>query len=114
METNIETIVEVKRIDLSILKNQIKELVAEQKILRNQRKTVNLIGERKMEPWQAASIHNSNRIKLSGMYVAYGVLRGKDFEEQINIHVSKKDPNIEGWIRKNAEWIVAKYAQEVK
>jgi hypothetical protein len=109
METTlVESTVEVKRIDLSLLKNQIKALVEEQKVLKNQRKTVYLVGERTMEPSKAANEHIRNREKLSGMYVAYGVLRGKDLEEQVKAHVSKKNPYVEAYIRKNAEWIIEK------
>lgn len=59
------------------LKNEIKKLVEVQKELKNQRKTVRLVGTRTMEPWQAAMKHNSNRHLLRLMYAAYAKMRGK-------------------------------------
>lgn len=76
METTI-----IKKIDLNVLKNDIKKLVEEQRFLRNQRKTVYIKGERTMEPWVAAYKHTANREKLRIMYAAYGLMRGKSFEQ---------------------------------
>ena len=78
MET---TIVEVKRIDLSPLKNQIKELAVNQRSLKNQRKTVKFVGVRTMEPEHAAYKVFKNKEELRIMYAAYGILRGKDFSQ---------------------------------
>lgn len=63
------------------LKNQIKVLAEQQIVLKNQRKTVTIKGERVMEPWQASYNHTSNRIKLRELYFAYGLLRGRKAEE---------------------------------
>jgi len=63
------------------LKNQIKVIAEEQLVLKNQRKTVKLQGERTMEPWQACCRHQSNRIKLRTLYMEYGILKGKKPEE---------------------------------
>ena len=68
-------------INVSKLKNDIKALAESQKELRNQRKTVNLEGTRKMEPWMAAMDHRSNRAKLRAMYTAYAILRGQSPSE---------------------------------
>lgn len=70
---------------VSALKNDIKVLVEEQKSLKNFRKTANFKGSleerRKMEPWEASLRHSRNREKLRIMYAAYGLIRGKSFEE---------------------------------
>lgn len=71
----------INKIGINVLKNDIKKLVEEQRFLRNQRKTVNLVGERTMEPWVAAYKHTANREKLRIMYAAYGLMRGKSFEQ---------------------------------
>lgn len=73
----METIV---KYNVGKLKSEIKELVLEQKFLKNQRKTVNLVGERKIGEFEATMKHISNREKLRLMYAAYGIIRGKTFE----------------------------------
>ena len=80
METN--TII---KIDLSVIKNDIKKLSEEQKVLRNFRKTVNFKGSKEerniMEPNEATYKHSTNRRKLRIMYAAYGLMRGKTFDQ---------------------------------
>jgi len=66
---------------MNTLKEQIKELSEGQFELKNQRKTVKLIGERKIPTWEATSKHFYNRIKLREMYVAYGILKGLTIEQ---------------------------------
>ena len=63
------------------LKNKIKVLSEQQPILKNQRKTVKLQGERTMEPWKACLTHQSNREELRKLYMEYGILKGKKPEE---------------------------------
>jgi len=65
-----------KRENIYQLVEEIKELSDEQRVLKNQRKTVNLIGERTMEPWKAVYKHQQNRKRLSRLLAAYDVLRG--------------------------------------
>lgn len=74
------------------LKNKIKELAEEQKFLKNQKKTVYIKGERKVDPYVASLRHWSNRNKLSELYMKYGILRGlepeqidKNYKENFNI-----------------------------
>ena len=62
------------------LKNQIKSLAEEQKFLKNQKKTVYIKGERKIDPYIASLKHWSNRNKLSELYMKYGILRGLEPE----------------------------------
>lgn len=73
METTKQTIKD--------LKNKIKVLAQEQVFLKDQRKTVKLKGERKIEPWKAWYQHQSNRSELRDLYLAYGILRGRKPEE---------------------------------
>jgi len=75
----METI--ISKVNVDKLRSDIKALAEGQKELRNQRKTVNLEGERKMEPWRAAMDHRSNRAKLRAMYTAYAILRGQSPSE---------------------------------
>jgi len=73
------------------LKAKIKVAAAYQIFLKNQRKTEKLVGKREISPSEATWKHQVNREKLAIMYVAYGVIRGKDLEEQMKNHISKKD-----------------------
>lgn len=63
------------------LKNDIKEAAEKQKFYRNQRKTERLIGERKIQPWEATMKHRLNREELRKMYAAYHILRGRDLSK---------------------------------
>jgi len=62
------------------LKEDIKQLADKQRYYRNQRKTVRLIGEREIDPNTAWAIHQSNRVDLWYLYLAYGELRGIPIE----------------------------------
>jgi len=63
------------------VKAQIKVLAENQKVLKNQRKTINIVGERIMEPWQATYRHQSNREELNSLYQTLAFLRGRTLEE---------------------------------
>lgn len=63
------------------LKSEIKVKSEQQKSLKNQRKTKNLVGERIMDPWKATMDHMSNRNQLRRMYAAYAILRGRKIED---------------------------------
>lgn len=92
------------------IKNEIKKLVENQRNLKNQRKTVHIVGERVMEPWKAAYLHNANRHQLRLMYAAYHVLRDKDlnlFETQK--HKDGKYPI--SYYSKQIEKLVEKYGK---
>lgn len=77
------------KINVAKLKEDIKKLVEEQKYLKDQRKTVHIKGERKMEPWQATMRHAQNREDLSIMYAALLVLKGWSIDEAAKAHLSK-------------------------
>lgn len=72
----METIV---KIDVKKMKADIKAKVEEQLFYKNQRRTVKLVGERKISPSEAAWKHQANRHTLRLMYAAYGLARGKSF-----------------------------------
>jgi len=106
MET-IEKIYDVKK-----LKAEIKVAANYQKFLKTQRKTVKLQGERKVEPHEATYKHRNNRRMLASMYVAYGVMRGKDLDEMAKSHISKDDPYMFNVGKNNAEEILSMYKKE--
>lgn len=63
------------------IKGDIKILVAEQKSVKPQRKTVHYSGSRIMPAWKAVAVHAANRYELRHLYIAYGVMRGKTVEQ---------------------------------
>lgn len=99
----------VPEFEIKKLKEEIKVAAAYQRFLKNQRKTEKLVGKREMSPSEATWKHQSNREKLSAMYVAYGVMRGKDLEEQIKAHVSKKDEYAADNAKAKVENLLSKY-----
>ena len=85
----METII---KIDIVKMKTDIKNLVEVQKFLKNQRKTVKLVGERKMPSYEATYKHQANREDLRIMYAAYGLARGKSFSQTENHYPEKDHP----------------------
>lgn len=77
---------------MNTLKLRIKELSETQIELKNQRKTVRLIGTRTIEPWLAASEHSIIREELRLLFAAYGVLRGKTFNQIENCFPEEDHP----------------------
>lgn len=75
----METTMEVYNV--KALKAEIKRLSEYQIYLKNQRKTVKLVGERRMEPSEAAWKHRVGREQLRIMFAAYGLMRGKTFDQ---------------------------------
>lgn len=63
------------------LKEKIAKAVEEQKIFKENRKTVNFKGERKYEPWEAAMRADNLSRDLRIMYAAYGILKGRNLIE---------------------------------
>lgn len=74
------------------LKNDIKLMSNEQKLLRNQRKTEKLVGERIVPAGEAQIKHMLNREKLRIMYAAYGLMRGKSFSQMENKFPEENHP----------------------
>ena len=63
------------------LKEKIAKAVDEQKIFKENRKTVKFKGERKYEPWEAAMKADYGAHQLRILYAAYGLLRGRMITE---------------------------------
>ena len=85
----METIVKT---NISKMKSDIKKMVELQKFYKNQRKTENLVGERKMSPSEATWKHTTNREDLRIMYAAYGLARGKSFSQTENKYPEDNHP----------------------
>lgn len=79
-------------IDIAKFKNAIKIMVKNQRSYKNQRKTVNIIGERIMSTSDATYKHYVNREDLRIMYAAYGIARGKTFSEIENRYSEERHP----------------------
>lgn len=69
------------KVNIAKMKEDIKKMVELQKFYKNQRKTENLVGERKISPSEATYKHSTNREDLRIMYAAYGLARGKSFSQ---------------------------------
>ena len=77
----METIV---KFDYKKMKEDIKTKVEEQLFLKNQRKTVKILGERTIPAKDATYRHRMNREDLRIMYAAYGIARGHSFSQTEN------------------------------
>lgn len=67
--------------EIKQLRQEIAALEVEQKNMKAQRKTVNLKVKRTVNPYTAAENVRNNRSELRMMYAAYGLMRGKTFEQ---------------------------------
>ena len=67
--------------NIKIFKEDIKKLSQEQRELKAQRKTVNLKVERKVDPSEASDrvVYQKHYLRL--LHAAYGLMRGKTFEQ---------------------------------
>jgi hypothetical protein len=79
-------------VNVKSMKEAIKNMASYQKFLKNQRKTVNLVGERVIEPYEATCKHADHREQLRLMYAAYGLARGKSFSQIENNHKEGEHP----------------------
>ena len=75
------------------LREEIAALEKKQVELKAQRKTVNLKVKRTVDPYSAAMNVLSNREKLRVMYAAYGLMRGKRFNQVENHWDTKNNDN---------------------
>ena len=71
----------IVKFNVKALKAEIKRLAEYQKYLKNQRKTEKLVGDRVIWPSEAAWKHRVGREQLRIMYAAYGIMRGKTFDQ---------------------------------
>lgn len=97
---------------MNTLKLKIKELSETQIELKNQRKTVKIVGTRTMEPWQAALSHSSNRENLRILFAAYGVLRGKTFNQIESCFPEENHPL--NAFKISIDKLVAQYAETLR
>ena len=79
--------------ELKQFREEIAALEKEQINMKAQRKTVNLKVERTVDPYTAADRVINNRCKLRVMYAAYGLMKGRRFE-QIENHYDKNENKI--------------------
>ena len=93
----METIV---KINIAKMKEDIKIKAEEQLFLKNQRKTVKLVGERKIEPSAATYKHLTNREDLRIMYAAYGIARGHSFSQIENHPLERFQKSIDRILEK--------------
>ena len=82
----------VIKINVAQMKADIKKLAEEQKFLKNQMKTVRIVGERKMDAKDAWAKHHYNRQDLRAMYAAYGIARGKKYSQIENHYPEENHP----------------------
>lgn len=85
----METIV---KFNTKKMKSDIKVKVEEQRFLKNQRRTEKLVGDRIMSPSDATYKHQCNREDLRIMYAAYGLARGKSFNQIENHYPEDNHP----------------------
>jgi hypothetical protein len=105
----METIV---KFNYSKMKEDIKTKAEEQKFLKNQRKDVHIVGERKMSTKDATYKHQTNREDLRIMYAAYGIARGKSFSQTEN-HFPEVDHPLQKY-QKTIDRLLEKYKVLVK
>ena len=74
MEQNIKNAIKSMREEIAALEKV-------QKNTKEQRKTVNFHGERTMPAWKATMLVPAQKEQLRAMYAAYGLLRGKKFNQ---------------------------------
>lgn len=88
------------------MKEDIKAMASYQKLLKENRKTVNFQGQRIMPSYEAQYKVPQQRYKLHTMYIAYLMLRGKDY--------TKAYPNLDSYDIERAEFLVKEYTENVK
>ncbi|MFW6310900.1 MAG: hypothetical protein ACOC1K_01565 [Nanoarchaeota archaeon] len=87
-----------------ILREEIKERSEKQVFYKNQRKTVNLKGERVISSGEAQIKAFFNKYKLRILFASYGVLCGKKFSEIENSYPEENHPLLE--FKKEIEEII--------
>lgn len=99
--------------DLKLIKQQIKDLATEQPILKNQKKTVNLVGERILDSNVAINKHYDNRSYIRHLHVLFiKVKLDINWDEAVKIVMpNKKDTT---WVSESfANRIYTKYEESV-
>jgi hypothetical protein len=103
----------IEKIDVAKMKADIKAMVELQKFYKNQRKTVHIVGERKLEARDATYKHMANREDLRMMYAAYGLARGKTFS-QIESRCSEENHPLKNHPLKNHQRTIDRILEKYK
>jgi hypothetical protein len=82
----------IEKINIFKMKEDIKVKAEEQKFLKNQGKTVYIVGERTMPASEAWYKHYINREDLRVLYAAYGIAKGKSFSQIENHYPEENHP----------------------
>lgn len=90
---------------MNTLVNEIKTLAEQQVICKNQRKTINLVGERTMSTNEAAYKHEDNRFTLRHMYAALGLIRGRELETVDRNHAALSMKLVNQLVEKHGDTI---------
>ena len=80
------------KFDTAKMKADIKAKAEQQRFFKNQRKTVKIVDERKMSASEAWYKHKTNRFELELLYAAYGIARGKTFNQIENNYPEESHP----------------------
>jgi len=88
----------IKVIDIAKMKANIKVMVENQRSLKNQRRTIRLVGERIMSHSDAIYKHQTGREDLRVIYAAYGIARGKTLSQIENHYPEEGHPLSEPYI----------------
>ena len=94
------------------LKTEIMVKAGYQIFLKNQRKTVKLVGKREIPADEAVYKHRNNRLELRAMYMAYATLRGRDKIDSIDSRKFENDWDMNHF-NKRVEELVKEYTPEV-
>lgn len=105
----------IERINTIEMKSDIKVKAEEQRFLKNQRRTTKLVGDRTMSPSDATYKHQLNRENLRVMYAAYGLARGKTFNQIENHYPEENHPlnNYQGSIDRFLKLYIEKVEVEI-
>lgn len=92
--------------------SQFVKINEEQRFLKNQRKTEKLVGKRKLSPSDATYKHQCNREDLRVMYAAYGLVRGKSFN-QIENHYPEDNHPLNNY-QNTIDRILKRYTEKIE
>lgn len=79
------------------MKEDIKAMASQQKVLKANRKTEHIKVERTVPAWEATYKARSNKYQLRHMYLAYAILRGQDLNK---VETNSKEPYNESYVNR--------------
>jgi len=103
----------ILKYNVKALKAEIKRLSEYQIYLKNQRKTVKLVGDRVIWPSEAAWKHRVGREQLRIMFAAYGIMRGKSFDQTEKNNRPEGEEHPLNQFRDKIDNVLLMYLQEV-